>query len=263
MQILAINGSHRGERGHTAFLIDRLFEGARAAGATCEVATLANLKINRCLNCDRCQPAVGSLAGGPRPPCVWETKDDVHAVFQQMAAADLVIYATPIYVFNMSGLLKTFLDRFYGISAAADLRVTRAGLMFHEVDPILSKPFVDLICCDNLENETPQTVRSYFRTFSRFLDAPQVGELVRNAGVLTGHGHDPEAEARFPKIKEVYAAYGQAGQELATLGRIQPGTQRRANQEILPVPFFGWLKQVPFRAVKEKFVEQASLMRKR
>jgi len=30
-----------------------------------------------------------------------------------MAKADIVIYATPVYVFGMSGLLKIFLERFY------------------------------------------------------------------------------------------------------------------------------------------------------
>ncbi len=43
-------------------------------------------------------------------------------------------------------------------------------------------------------------------------------------------------------------AHEQAGRELATLGRIRPFTQRRANQEIVSVPFFRILKR--FRPVK-------------
>ena len=37
MKILAINASHRGDQGYTRFLIDRLFQGASAAGAECDL----------------------------------------------------------------------------------------------------------------------------------------------------------------------------------------------------------------------------------
>jgi len=41
MKLLAINASHRGERGITAQLLSRLGEGARQAGAGFETLTLA------------------------------------------------------------------------------------------------------------------------------------------------------------------------------------------------------------------------------
>lgn len=41
---------------------------------------------------------------------------------------------------------------------------------------------------------------------------------------------------RFPKVRAVYAAYEQAGRELALNGRISTATQRKANQEIIPIP---------------------------
>jgi hypothetical protein len=127
-----------------------------------------------------------------------------------------------------------------------ELLVTKSGLLFHHIDhAVCSKPFVSLVCCDNLEDEMPRNVVSYFRTFARFMDAPQVGELVRNGGKLAGYGHDPEKRKKFPQLEQVYAAYIQAGRELALDGRINPRTQRIANQEIIPVPFFKVLKNLP------------------
>src|SRR5512138_1920855 len=117
MKIFAINASHRGDRGHTRFLIDKLFLGATSAGAACEVVTLAKLRINRCLACLRCHADAHSLQ------CVYDEKDDVRSIFRKMAEADLIIYATPVYVFGMTGLLKTFLDR---LNATGDSRVLRA-----------------------------------------------------------------------------------------------------------------------------------------
>jgi NAD(P)H-dependent FMN reductase len=255
MRILAINGSHRGDQGHTRFLIDLLFRGARGAGAECECVSLATVRVNRCLACGRCHTGKHPLR------CVQEEQDDVRAVFEKMAQSDLLIYGTPVYVFSMSGLLKTFLDRMYGTGDVMDLRLSESGLMFHHIDAaICSKPFVTLVCCDNLEAETPKNVISYFRTYSRFMDAPQVGELVRNAGRLAGHGKDPGRLSLFPRLKRAYQAFEEGGEELATTGRIRAATQRRASQEIVPVPLFGLLKRIPSRRFKGKFVERARVM---
>lgn len=245
MKIIGINGSHRGDSGHSRFLLDLLFSGASAAGADCEVVTLSKHKINRCLACGKCHTPEHYLK------CMYAEKDDVDGIFDKIAAADLLIYATPVYVFGVSGLLKTFLDRLYSTSDVNEMRVTQSGLFFHHVDEaICSKPFVSLVCCDNLDPETPKNARDYFRTFARFMDAPHVGELIRNGGRLFGHGHDPKAVERFPKIAQVYAAYEQAGRELALNGRISRATQRKANQEVIPVPFFDLLKRLtPFKRV--------------
>jgi hypothetical protein len=245
MKLLAINGSHRGDSGHSRVLLNLLFSGAAEAGADCEVVTLSKQKINRCLACGKCHTPEHYLK------CMYAEKDDVSEIFAKIAAADLLIYATPVYVFGISGLLKIFLDRFYSTSDVNQLCVTQSGLFFHHVDEtICSKPFVSLICCDNLDPQTPRNAREYFRTFARFMDAPHVGELIRNSGRLFGHGHDPKARERFPKIAQVYAAYEQAGRELALNGCISRATQRKANQDVIPVPFFGLLKHlIPFKRI--------------
>lgn len=264
MKILALNGSFRGERGYTRILIDHLLAGAQELGAETEILHLAKMKINHCLGCNHCQPGEQSGAAGAAglSPCVFNEKDDVALIYEKMAAADLVIYASPIYVFDISSLLKSLLERFYGIANCSDLAVTNTGLMFHHVNPqVCSKPFVGLLVCDNLEDETPRNAREYFKTFSRFMDAPLAGVLVRNAGQIIGHGRDPQAEEKFSKLKEVYTAYHQAGRELVQTGKISSATLRRANQEILPVPGFAWLKKIRLRSLKEKFVQKAYEMR--
>jgi putative NADPH-quinone reductase len=264
MKILAINGSHSGDRGYTRFLVDRLLAGAARAGAETEVVDLAALKINQCRVCQKCQ-AKAEANFDPnhfRPGCVWDGKDDVQGAFLKMAGADLLVFATPIYIFNMTGLMKTFIDRLYAAGISERLSATRSGLMFHFVDKsICSKPFVCLVCCDNFESETPKNAISWFHTFSRFMDAPLVGQLVRNCGSMTGHGKDHEAEARFPRILDVYAAYEKAGCELAMIGRISKRTQRRANREIIPVPAFKLIKRLRLRGLKEKFAARAREMK--
>ena len=142
--------------------------------------------------------------------------------------------------------MKTFLDRIYASGDVNALCLSKSGLFFHYINAkICSKPFVSLVCCDNLEAETPRNVVAYFRTYARFMDAPHVGELVRNGGKLCGYGHGSRKQACLPKIERVYTAYEQAGRELALSRKIHPKTQRQANQEIIPIPLFGFLKRLP------------------
>jgi multimeric flavodoxin WrbA len=250
MRIVAINASHRGEKGFTQFLLDKMAKGATREGASFETVVLARHSINRCINCEVCHTEQSYLK------CTYEDKDDVARIFEKMRQADLIIFATPIYIFTMSGLLKVFLDRIHGTADAGKLQLSKSGLFFHHIDrELCSKPFALLTCCDNVEDETSRNVISYFKTYARFMDAPMVGTLIRKTGKLVGHGKSPEKEKQYPKIYNVYEAFEQAGRELATLGKICPRTQKKANQQIIDGPPFLSLL-MKFRPVKKLAIEK-------
>jgi NAD(P)H-dependent FMN reductase len=253
MKILALNTSHRGDQGQTHLFLDLLFHGAGEAGAECGVVTLARLKINRCLSCYRCQ------TGEPHLVCAYDDKDEMRGVLDRMAAADILIFATPIYLMNMTGLLKNFLDRLYSTMDVAQGELSDCGLIHHHINPaISSKPFVTMVVSSNIERESWQSVPAHFRTYARFMNAPQVGVLVLNAAGLFGQMEDPEVSSQFPRLAKVCQAYEQAGRELATLGRVRPSTQRRTNQEIVSMPFFGLLKHL--RPVKRRVLAVSDAM---
>lgn len=216
-------------------------------GAECEVFTLAGLKVNRCLACEKCVIDMEKR-------CVQDDLDDVRSILNRMESADIIVFATPVYLETMSGLMKTFLDRLLVAADVFQPKLTKSGLMFYETNrAICGKPLVTLITCNNLEPEVTKNCVSYFRTYRRFNDAPNAGVLVRNAAHLTGHGKNPEAEEGFPKILDVYRAYIKAGRELGSEGRIGFLTQYRANQEVVPMAFFRILKHL--KPVKQKFLK--------
>lgn len=239
MKILALNGSHRGSRGSTQRLLNWIAEGAREAGAEFEPILLAEKKIMPCAGCDTCHSPDIKLR------CVYEDEDDVRAIFNKMAEADLLIYASPVYIFSITGIMKTFLDRFNSTAGSGKLCLTKGGLLFHKMDTdIYTKPFVVLTCCGNAEPETYKNVVEYFKTFSRFLDAPLVGTLIRTTvGFLD---KEPESEKQKRLIEEVGQAYVEAGRELARQGKISPGTERQANQNLVGIPFFDFLMNFTF-----------------
>ena len=254
MKIVAINASHRGDKGFTHFLIDKIATGATREGASFKTIVLAKHKINHCIGCQVCHTETSYLK------CIYEDKDDVKDIFAKLREADIIIFATPVYLFNMSGLLKVFLDRINSTGDSGKLQLSKCGLFFHHIDhELCSKPFVLLVCCDNMEDETPKNVISYFRTYSKFMDAPMVGTIVRKSGRLIGHGRSPQKEKQYPKIYDVYDAFQQAGRELATIGKIRPESQRRTNQHIINIsPMLNILmKFLPF---KKRAIDKAKTM---
>jgi len=233
MKIVAINGSHRGKNGYTQFLINKLFAGAEKAGAVCETIVLAEHKIERCTGCRICHKNDHYLK------CIYQDKDDVTSLFDQMRSADILIFATPIYIFSMTGLMKIFLDRITSTADSCILTISDAGLFFHHIDKtLISKPFVLLTCQDNLEDATSNSVISYFKTYSKFVDAPLIGVIRRKSGSLTGHGRDSEKGKKYPVVKEIYQAIEQTGAELARNRKISAATLKTANKNIVQMPSF-------------------------
>ena len=81
-------------------LADKFVEGALAAGNNVEKISLIGKEIQFCKGCLGCQK-LGR--------CV--INDDVNDIMVKVLKADVVVWATPIYYYEMSGLMKTLIDR--------------------------------------------------------------------------------------------------------------------------------------------------------
>ena len=106
--ILILNGAGK-KNGNTAALIKAFREGAEAAGNTVTEFYLQSMNIKGCMDCQGCSR---KPAGDPRP-CV--QKDDMQQIYDAYLACDIVVFATPVYWFTISGQLKTAVDRLYAI----------------------------------------------------------------------------------------------------------------------------------------------------
>lgn len=98
-RVLVITSSYR-KRGNTARLAEEFARGAAEAGHQVETIHLAEQTIQFCRGCMACMK-LGK--------CV--LKDDAAANVQKMHDADVLVFVTPIYYYEMSGQLKTMLDR--------------------------------------------------------------------------------------------------------------------------------------------------------
>ena len=97
--VLIISASPR-KGGNSDLLCDRFLAGAREAGHQAEKIFLRDKKINYCLGCGVCNSTHA---------CV--QKDDMAPLLDKMVAADVIVFATPVYFYSCDGQLKTFIDR--------------------------------------------------------------------------------------------------------------------------------------------------------
>ena len=81
-------------------LAEQFAEGAKASGNEVEFISLRGKDIRFCIGCLSCQKTGA---------CVF--KDDVPAIMDSVLNADVVCWATPIYYYEMSGQMKTLIDR--------------------------------------------------------------------------------------------------------------------------------------------------------
>ena len=98
-KVLIISTSLRGGS-NSDILAKECERGAKDAGHEVEYVSLKGKEIKYCIGCLSCQ-SKGS--------CV--LKDDVAEIMDMVKKAEVIVYATPIYYYEMCGQMKTLLDR--------------------------------------------------------------------------------------------------------------------------------------------------------
>jgi hypothetical protein len=99
MKALGIFGGPRKGK-VTDHLLDEVLRGLKDAGAEAEKVCLYDLKINPCLACYGCRDTLA---------CV--IKDDFKSVADKLIDSDVVVFASPVYVGNVTSVAKAFFDR--------------------------------------------------------------------------------------------------------------------------------------------------------
>lgn len=97
--VLVITTSLRA-KSNSDILTERLIAGAKDAGHNVESISLKGKEIQFCIGCLACQKT---------QKCV--LKDDAIEIAEKVKNADTLVFATPIYYYEMSGQMKTLLDR--------------------------------------------------------------------------------------------------------------------------------------------------------
>jgi hypothetical protein len=155
-------------------LADKFMEGAKAAGNDVEKISLVGKDIQFCKGCFGCQK-LGR--------CV--INDDVNDIMAKVLKADVVCWATPIYYYEMSGQMKTLIDRMNAMY--------EQDYQFREV----------YLLCSAAEDEdfVPQRAKSGLEGWVECFPKAKLAGMVFGGGVTeTG-----EMAAHHTKLDEAYA----------------------------------------------------------
>ncbi len=92
--------------GNVSVAMDTLKANGEKSGAACVQYNLCKLNIKNCLGCRKCVENGGI--------CVID--DEMKTIFEDIKTADTVVIGSPIYICQVNGITKTFLDRLYPLT---------------------------------------------------------------------------------------------------------------------------------------------------
>ena len=160
-RIIVLNGAAR-KSGNTAKLVEAFTDGAVSAGNQVKTFYLDEMDIHSCKGCLR-------AGRDPKSPC--SQKDDMDQIYAEFEAADVVVFASPVYFWTITGPLKTAADRLY-----AELECLGYGGF--------PKKSVLLMTADG--GDYSQAV-TWYRTYERNLGWRNLGEVLGKR--KTGEAH--------------------------------------------------------------------------
>lgn len=165
MKILVLNGSPR-PNGNTVAMIAAFSEGAAEAGHEVTVFNICQKKIAGCLGCGYCR-------GKGNGTCI--QKDDMQEVYGLLAAADMIVFATPVYYFAYSAQLQAAVNRFYALGHLAEPK--KAALL--------------------LSSGSPDVYEGAIYAYRKTCEFVRLTDM----GICTAYGPENKSEAKLAEVR--------------------------------------------------------------
>lgn len=165
MKIAILNGSPRKQ--NTSAMVDAFCEGAKEAGHEVEVLHVGKMKIAGCMGCEYCHTK-------GEGKCI--QKDDMEKVMPAYLDADMLVFASPVYYFDMTAQLSAAIQRVYAIGKPA--KAKKAAFL--------------------ISSGSPNTASGAIATYQNM-----IGYMgIEDAGIITAAGDENKSEAKLCEIKE-------------------------------------------------------------
>jgi len=217
MKILAIQGSPRPKASNTEILLLEFLKGAQSQGAETETIYLKEREIHSCIGCYTCWA---------KTPGVCIFKDDMPELLEKVKGCDIVVYATPLYNYNMTSLLKAFQERLLPL---LDPHLIKMGEIYrHPQRYKMNRKMVLISTCGFPEVSHFDALRHVFRHIERSGQTPLVGELLMPGGELL------KQQGMKENVQGVLQTAYRAGIEVIREGKVSKETEMEIQKPLVP-----------------------------
>ncbi|MBN1856261.1 MAG: flavodoxin family protein [Dehalococcoidia bacterium] len=110
-KVLGIGGSPR-QNGNSDILLERMLKGVRDEGLASEEVRLRDYQFQPCIGCERCRKDRRCTG----------LQDGMQLIYPKIREAGGMVLVSPIYSYNMTALMKAFIDRLYSFYHFDDAR---------------------------------------------------------------------------------------------------------------------------------------------
>lgn len=214
MKFTAFNGSPAGKNSATARIIDAFLAGAERGGAQTAVYQLSDYQITQCQGCFACWFQTPGR-------CVLQ--DDMPELLAAYQAADVVCFGSPVYSWNMTALLKNFVDRLVPLKNPQIVE-DNGNFDMQNANPRQQK-YVAISNCGFPGENNFAIIKTSFSCCNPCL------EIYRNCGKLLKSANP----AVRPIVDEYLRWVEQAGFEMATAGEVSLNTQQKMAEPLMTV----------------------------
>ena len=219
MRITAFNGSPRGKGSNTGIMVSEFLEGAAAGGAEAEQIFLSEKKIGHCMGCFKCWTATPGK-------CV--INDDMKDLLEKVMSSDLIILATPLYVDDVTGIMKDFMDRLIPLMDP-HFEQDAEGEWRH-VKRFSSYPDIAVISnCGMPGRQHFQVLKLHFRRMARNFHSKVTAEIYLDCGELLKN----QVLILKPIIARYRKSLRKAGEEVAKDGIILSKTAAKLEKPLI------------------------------
>jgi multimeric flavodoxin WrbA len=210
MNVLAINGSPHMDEGNTAMILNPFLDGMRDAGAKVELFYTQKLKIG---------PCNGDMSCWFKKPGKCGQDDDMRMLLPKLKAADVIVWASPVYYAGITGPLKNLMDRQLPLHMSGEMASKRQKIVL-----VSSSGFWGI---SMFEPILAQMKAIYARPDG---SSEFVGALLRPGAEAMRSLMEGKGKAI---LDSVFRAAKEAGRQLVNEGKISNELQRDVSQKLM------------------------------